>query len=54
MCIPVAPHATAPMTDIWRGGRAALGDADGMVVSTADNMADFFTKPLGPKQFFPL
>ena len=23
-------------------------------VATADNMADFFTKPLGPKQFFPL
>eukprot|EP00966_Prymnesium_polylepis_P072708 1688245-Prymnesium_polylepis.1 len=23
-------------------------------VASADNMADFFTKPLGPKQFFPL
>ena len=23
-------------------------------VATADNMADFFTKPLGPKQFFAL
>ena len=23
-------------------------------VATADNMADFFIKPLGPKQFFPL